>query len=226
MRIAWQTGWWHWGQVGSEDSHTLFAHSMQNKLCPQGTSAATTSFSAQTMQSRLVGELRPRMPPRLPNECRDSVGDAECEGEGRDTRSVPMGRVEGAEAWKDQILDDVIALSKDGDSPRPSSRSTLLFQMLTRSFRRPPVDPEEELEHDPADEKAPELPVELVSAGKGTPPSALLLFIRLLRFRLPGSRLFNRLFKPGEEYRVVSISVESSKSSVPMEPEVPVRTAM
>lgn len=69
----------------------------------------------------------------------------------------------------DQMLEVAVDVSKLGDSPKPSSRSSDVFQMDTRSPMRPgPLLLDELLEHDPELEKAPELPVDDVMAGKGS----------------------------------------------------------
>lgn len=142
--MACATGSWQAGQTASPRSHTCDAQSRQNRLCPQGTRAASTSRSAHTTQSRRAAS---------------AVGDTDAAGDGREY---------------DQMLDG--AVSKDGESPRPSSRSAAPPppQMDTRSPRRPPTPPppldelvdELELEHD---EKAPELEPELAAAAAEKP---------------------------------------------------------
>lgn len=129
--MAWQTWSLHTGQVGFVVSHSRSPHSMQKRLWPQGTRAAVTSLSPQTTQSLF--------PP-----LRDSAGEAELGGEGR----VTVG--------KDQILEEAVAVSKEGESPRPSSLSRDMLQIDPRSPR--PVPPEFE-ELDDA-ELHPELPAE------------------------------------------------------------------
>lgn len=125
--MGWMTVWWQTGQVGSELVQSRVAQSMQKRLWPQGTRAALTSLSLQTWQSRL--------PTRL------SVGEAECGGDGL--------------AENDQMLEEAVAVSKEGESPRPSSLSSEVPQIEPRSPR--PVVPEaEELEEA---ELQPELPV-------------------------------------------------------------------
>lgn len=129
--MAWQTWSLQTGQVGFVASQSRSPHSMQKRLCPQGTRAAVTSRSPQTTQSLLA-------------PLTDSAGDAELGGEGRVT------------GGKDQILDDAVAVSKEGESPRPSSLSRDMLQMDPRSPK--PVPPELE-ELDEA-ELHPELPAE------------------------------------------------------------------
>lgn len=125
--MGWMTVWWQTGQVGSALAQRRVAQSMQKRLWPQGTRAAFTSRSLHTWQSRL--------PTRL------SVGEAECGGDGR--------------AENDQMLEEAVAVSKEGDSPIPSSLSRDVPQMEPRSPS--PVPPEaEELEDA---ELQPELPL-------------------------------------------------------------------
>lgn len=50
---------WQTGHLGSLLSQIRLAHSMQKRLCPQGTSAAMTSLSKHTEQSRLPFRLVP-----------------------------------------------------------------------------------------------------------------------------------------------------------------------
>lgn len=54
MTPVWQTG-----HLGSLLSQMRLAHSIQKRLCPQGTSAAMTSLSKHTEQSRLPFRLVP-----------------------------------------------------------------------------------------------------------------------------------------------------------------------
>lgn len=53
MRMACVTAAWQTGHSGSLFSQMRLAHSMQKRLWPQGTSAAITSLSKHTEQSRL-----------------------------------------------------------------------------------------------------------------------------------------------------------------------------
>jgi len=129
--MAWQTWILQAGQVGLVDSHSPSPHSMQKRLWPQGTRAAVTSRSPQMTHSLLA-------------PLRDSAGDVELGGEGRAT------------VGKDQMLDDAVAVSKDGESPSPSSLSRDMLQMDPKSPN--PVAPELE-ELDEA-ELHPELPAE------------------------------------------------------------------
>ena len=82
---------------------------------------------------------------------RESVGEAEAVGEGLVVIPVVL-----AEDGNDQMLEAAVEVSNPGDSPIPSSRSKLEFQMDTRSPKRPP---EEELLElmDPEELNAPEL---------------------------------------------------------------------
>ena len=54
MTPVWQTG--HFGSILSQ---IRLAHSIQKRLCPQGTRAAITSLSKHTEQSRLPFRLVP-----------------------------------------------------------------------------------------------------------------------------------------------------------------------
>ena len=74
----------------------------------------------------------------------DSAGEVELGGEGRAT------------VGKDQMLDEAVAVSKEGESPRPSSLSRDMLQIDPKSPK--PVAPELE-ELDEA-ELHPELPAE------------------------------------------------------------------
>lgn len=67
--MAWVAGTWHAGHCGCARPQMRRAHSMQNRLWPQGTSAAITSLSRHTMHSR---ELL-----RCPSELLESVGEPE-----------------------------------------------------------------------------------------------------------------------------------------------------
>lgn len=55
MRIAWEMVWLHTGQLRSLTGFSTIklAHSMQNRLCPQGTRAATISLSEHIKHWRL-----------------------------------------------------------------------------------------------------------------------------------------------------------------------------
>lgn len=55
-------GVWQTGHSGSADWQICPAHSMQNRLWPQGTRAAVTSLSKQTKQSLLIPGLTPTRP--------------------------------------------------------------------------------------------------------------------------------------------------------------------
>lgn len=55
-------GVWQTGHSGSADWQICPAHSMQNRLWPQGTSAAVTSLSKHTKQSLLIPGLTPTRP--------------------------------------------------------------------------------------------------------------------------------------------------------------------
>lgn len=170
IRIACATGSWQTGQSGvASASHTRLAQSKQKRLCPHGTRAASTSFSPHTRQSRRPPLPAPPLlpltsPPKLPRLVSESVGETDAAGDGRvtGTDEPPDG--------KDQMLEGAVAVSNDGDSPSPSSRSRLPFQIDTKSPRRLPWPPEpDELEEelqDPDDEKAPVLPVDDVMVGK------------------------------------------------------------
>lgn len=128
-----QTG--HWASV---PSHTRLAHSMQKKLCPQGTRACVTFASLHT---RHLAELS-----------RESAGLVLFAGDGRD----------GCETGGyDQMLDNAVDVSKLGESPSPSSRS-LELQIAPKS--RPP-ELDELLELELELEKAPLLPVDEVMFG-------------------------------------------------------------
>lgn len=59
IRIAWVTVAWQTGHLGSFLSQMRLAHSMQNRLWPQGTRAAITSLSKHTEQSLLPLRLVP-----------------------------------------------------------------------------------------------------------------------------------------------------------------------
>lgn len=69
VAVMWQTG-----HSGSVLSQMRTAHSMQNRLCPQGTSAAVTSLSKHTMQSRPPPGLRRPPPPSLEKPWSGSPG--------------------------------------------------------------------------------------------------------------------------------------------------------
>lgn len=143
--MAWTAGMEHTGHCGSLVSQTRLAHSRQNRLCPQGTSAPVTSLSPQTTHSRL---LEPSS---------ESVGLTLAAGDGLEVRDT---------VGNDQMLDVAVDVSKLGDSPSPSSRSRDVFQMDTRSPMRPgPLLLDELLEHEPLLENAPELPVDDVIVG-------------------------------------------------------------
>ncbi|EEC12374.1 hypothetical protein IscW_ISCW010141 [Ixodes scapularis] len=124
--MACAQGWWHTGHWGSPLPHTLLAHSMQNMLWPQGTSAATTSLSKHTTQSRL-----PRLPGAggpPPVEPRESVGELATLSGPASRRSGPP-RTGGGAAKASPLVpraksgQATAAGSKVGESPRPSSDS-------------------------------------------------------------------------------------------------------
>lgn len=70
VAVMWQTG-----HSGSVLSQMRTAHSMQKRLCPQGTRAAVTSLSKHTMQSRPLPGLRSPPAPSLEKPCSGSPGD-------------------------------------------------------------------------------------------------------------------------------------------------------
>ena len=69
---------WHTGQRGSVRWQMRLAHSMQKRLWPQGTSAAITSLSKHTEQSRLPL----RLVPEEVEEEEEEVEDTEEESQG------------------------------------------------------------------------------------------------------------------------------------------------
>lgn len=60
--MHWVVGVWHTGHSASGDWQICPAHSMQNRLWPQGTRAAVTSLSKHTKQSLLIPGLTPTRP--------------------------------------------------------------------------------------------------------------------------------------------------------------------
>ena len=87
--MAWVTALWHTGHCGSVFSQMRLAHSMQKRLWPQGTSAAITSLSKHTEQSRLPFR---RTPDDEQDELDDELDEEEeeaDESEGRPGRWPP-----------------------------------------------------------------------------------------------------------------------------------------
>lgn len=140
--MAWMAGMEHTGHWASLPSQTLFAQSMQKKLCPQGTKACVTLLSVQTRHFVL-------------EESRESAGLVLLVGDGL----VGAGTV-----GYDHILDSAVDVSKLGESPKPSSLS-VEPQIVPKSL--PPV-LEELLEQEPELENAPLLPVDEVMVGNGS----------------------------------------------------------
>lgn len=132
------------GQAEFPDCEILSPQSMQNMLWPQGTSTAVTSLSPQTMQSRLPET--------------DSVGEVLWGGEGRDV------------GGNDHMLEGAVAVSKEGESPIPSSRSIDVLQMDPKSLVVPQAEDAEDAELHP------EL---LVNADVSTPLSPVMVLLVL-----------------------------------------------
>lgn len=206
------------GQVGSGPSQRREAQSKQKKLCPQGTRAALISLSPQTTQSLLVPRLMPVM------LARESVGEAEAAGEGLVV--IPVVLVEDG---NDHMFEEVVVVSKPGDSPIPSSRSKLEFQIETRSPSRP-FDDELLVELNEPDElNAPELAEDVSEVGG----NILSVSDVIAEFVSVESKQLKRLPKP-VLYKDASSSELSSMRGVPSKSAMlvpfrvgaPVRTAM
>jgi len=88
--MAWVTALWQTGHCGSVFSQIRLAHSMQKRLWPQGTSAAITSLSKQTEQSRLPFRRRPdEEQEELDEELEEEEEDDEEEEEAEESEGSP-----------------------------------------------------------------------------------------------------------------------------------------
>ena len=77
MRLARVTAVWQTGHSGSLFSQMRLAHSMQKRLWPQGTSAAMTSLSKHTEQSRLPLRRNPEEEDEEEDELEDELDEDE-----------------------------------------------------------------------------------------------------------------------------------------------------
>ena len=84
MTAVWQTG-----HSGSLFSQMRLAHSMQKRLWPQSTSAAITSLSKHTEQSRLPLRLSPEEEEEELEEELEDEEEPEVSDEGRPGSCVP-----------------------------------------------------------------------------------------------------------------------------------------
>lgn len=77
---------WQTGHLGSLLSQIRLAHSIQKRLCPQGTRAAMTSLSKHTEQSRLPFRL---VPEEVEEEEEDDDDDDDDDDEAEESHGTP-----------------------------------------------------------------------------------------------------------------------------------------